>query len=163
MKRARFFAAAILVGAAFTATAALAQTPPPMSSVLAGKKFTPPLKGPADVEFMKPETKHEKDMVVTRIKVRNASNAPIARLTIAETWYDKGGATVGGGKGVINGLLQPGEVQTIVIETPYNTKMSANNYNFSHANGTVPKPKRVDKMSGDKDTPAPAAKATKKK
>jgi len=45
MKRARFFAAATLVGAVFAATAALAQTPPPMSSVLAGKKFTPPLKG----------------------------------------------------------------------------------------------------------------------
>jgi len=165
MKRARFFAAATLVGAALAAAAALAQTPqaPPMTSVLAGKKFTPPLKGPAEVEFTKPETKRDKEMVVTRIKVRNASSAPIARLTIAETWYDKGGATVGGGKGVINGLLQPGEVQTVVIETPYNAKMSANNYNFSHANGTVPKPKRVDKMAGDaKDAPAPA-KATKKK
>ena len=164
MKRARFFAAATLAGA-FAATAALAQTPqaPPMTSVLAGKKFTPPLKGPAEVEFMKPETKRDKEMVVTRIKVRNASAAPIARLTITETWYDKGGATVGGGKGFLNGLLQPGEVQTIVIETPYNTKMSANNYNFSHANGTVPKPKRVDKMTGDKDAPAPAKAPAKKK
>jgi hypothetical protein len=163
MNRARFFAAATLVGAAFAATTSFAQQPPPMTSVLAGKKFTPPLKGPAEVDFLKPETKHEKDMVVTRIKVRNASNAPIARLTIAETWYDKGGATVGGSKGVINGLLQPGEVQTIVIETPYNTKMSANNYNFSHANGTVPKPHRVDKMTSDDKDAAPAAKAPAKK
>jgi len=45
MKRARFFAAATLVGAVFAATAALAQHRRPMSSVLAGKKFTPPLKG----------------------------------------------------------------------------------------------------------------------
>ena len=86
MNRARFFAAATLVGAAFAATTSFAQQPPPMTSVLAGKKFTPPLKGQAEVEFMKPETKRDKEMVVTRIKVRNASAAPIARLTITETW-----------------------------------------------------------------------------
>ena len=59
------------------------------------------------------------------------------RYQPSETWYDKGGAIVAGGKGVINGLLQPGEIQTIVIETPYNPKMSSNAWNFSHANGTV--------------------------
>jgi hypothetical protein len=154
MNRVRLTVAATLVAGTFATAAALAQTAPPMSPVLAGKKFTPPLKGAADVDFTKPDTKREKEMVVTRIKVRNASNAPIARLTITETWYDKGGATVGGGKGVINGLLQPNEVQTITIETPYNTKMSANNFNFSHANGTVPKPHRVDKLEA---AAAPAA------
>src|ERR1700722_9272808 len=114
MNRARLIVAATLVSAC-AATAAPAQTPqaPPMTSVLAGKKFTPPLQGAADVEFLKPDTKRDKDMVTTKIRVRNASSAPIARLTITETWYDKSGATVGGGKGVINGLLQPGEVQTI--------------------------------------------------
>ena len=45
-----------------------------------------------------------------RITVRNASAAPIARLQIAETWYDKAGAIVTAGRGVINGLLQPGEI-----------------------------------------------------
>ena len=146
MTRARLTAAVTLLGATLAATAAVAQTPPPMSSVLAGKKFTPPIKGAAEVEFTKPETKRDKDMIITKIKVRNASNAPIARLTIAETWYDKGGTPVGGSKGIINGLLQPGEVQTITIETPFKTGMTSNNYNFSHANGTVPKPKRVDKF-----------------
>ncbi|HEY2149366.1 MAG TPA: hypothetical protein VGH34_01085 [Vicinamibacterales bacterium] len=146
MTRARLTAAVTLLSATLAATAAFAQTPPPMTSVLAGKKFTPPIKGAAEVEFTKPETKRDKDMIITKIKVRNASNAPIARLTIAETWYDKGGTAVGGSKGIINGLLQPGEVQTITIETPFKTGMTSNNYNFSHANGTVPKPKRVDKF-----------------
>jgi hypothetical protein len=146
MTRARLTAAVTLLSATFAATAAFAQTPPPMTSVLAGKKFTPPIKGAAEVEFTKPETKRDKDMIITKIKVRNASNAPIARLTIAETWYDKAGTPVGGSKGIINGLLQPGEVQTITIETPFKTGMTSNNYNFSHANGTVPKPKRVDKF-----------------
>ena len=56
---------------------------------------------------------------------------------VTETWYDKDGSIVDSGRGVINGLLQPGEIQTITIDTPYNAKMSSNNWNFTHANGTV--------------------------
>ena len=147
MNRARFAFAAALIGASLVSGSVLAQTqaPPPMTSVLAGRKFTPPIRGQADVDFTKPVTKREKDMVVTRITVKNTSNAPIPRLTVDETWYDKSGGLVTGGKGVVNGLLQPGEIKTIEIQTPYNPKMSANNYNFSHANGTV-KPHRVDKL-----------------
>ena len=139
MKRARCAFAATLVGVSFISATLLAQTPapPPMTSVLAGKKLTPPIRGQAEVDFTKPETKRVKDMVVTKVQVRNMANAPIPRLTITETWYDAGGATVGGGKGTINGLLQPGEVQTVTIETPYNAKMKANQYFFSHANGTI--------------------------
>jgi hypothetical protein len=167
MNRARCSFAATLVGVSFVSATLLAQTAaaPPMTSVLAGKKLTPPIKGQAEVDFTKPETKRVKDMVVTKVQVRNMANAPIPRLTITETWYDAAGATVGGGKGTINGLLQPGEVQTVTIETPYNAKMKANNYNFSHANGAV-KPHPVPKLTaaGDKDTAAkPAAAATKKK
>jgi len=168
MNRARCTFAATLVGVSFVSALLIAQTPtaPPMTSVLAGKKLTPPIRGQAEVDFTTPVTKREKDMVVTKIQVKNTSNAPIPRLTITETWYDAGGASVGGGKGAINGLLQPGEVQTIVIETPYNAKMKANNYNFSHANGQV-KPHVVPKLAAatDKDAaPAkPAAAATKKK
>jgi hypothetical protein len=167
MNRARCTFAATLVGVSVVSALLVAQTPaaPPMTSVLAGKKLTPPIRGQAEVDFTNPVTKREKDMVITKIQVRNMSAAPIPRLTITETWYDAGGASVGGGKGAINGLLQPGEIQTIVIETPYNAKMKANNYNFSHANGAV-KPHPVPKLTaaGDKDAAAkPAAAATKKK
>ena len=34
------------------------------------------------------------DIVTTNIKVKNVSTAPIAHLTIAETWFDKGQAQV---------------------------------------------------------------------
>jgi len=162
MNRARCTFAATLVGVSFVSALLIAQTPtaPPMTSVLAGKKLTPPIRGQAEVDFTTPVTKREKDMVVTKIQVKNTSNAPIPRLTITETWYDAGGASVGGGKGAINGLLQPGEVQTIVIETPYNAKMKSNNYNFSHANGTI-KPHKVAKMGDDKEPAAKPASATK--
>ncbi len=165
MNRARCAFAATLVGVSFVSAVLIAQTPtaPPMTSVLAGKKLTPPIRGQAEVDYTSPVTKREKDMVVTKIQVRNMSNAPIPRLTITETWYDAGGATVGGGKGAINGLLQPGEIQTIVIETPYNAKMKANNYNFSHANGAI-KPHKVPKMTDEKEPATkPASKAAPKK
>jgi hypothetical protein len=157
MNRARLIVAATLVGASFIAAAALAQVQaPPMTPVLAGKKFTPPFKGLAEVDFTKPVTKKEKDMVVTTIMVKNNTTGPLLRLTIDETWYDKAGGLVTGGKGVLN-RLEAGEVGTVKIETPWNAKMSANNYNFSHANGTV-KPHRVEKITAAGDSKEAAAK-----
>jgi hypothetical protein len=170
MVRARSVFAATLVGASFVsavATAENAQTTaqaPPMQSVLAGRKLTPPIKGQADVEFTKPITKREKNMVVTRITVKNISTAPIPRLTVDETWYSKDGQMVTGGKGFINGLLQPGEIKTIEIETPYDSKMNANQWMFSHANGTV-KTHSVKSLDDPAAKKEPAAKnaSTKKK
>lgn len=163
MTRVRSTFAATLVGAALVGVTALAQQAPEMKPILAGKSFTPPAQGQVEVDFTKPATRREKDMVVTRIQVKNTMKAPIARLTIDETWYDKGGALVTGSKGIINGLLQPDEVQTLEIRTPYDAKMSANNYNFTHANGSV-KPHRVDKIGGpDAKDEKPAAKPAAKK
>jgi hypothetical protein len=162
MTRARLAIAASLVVASAATTAVLAQTAqaPPMTSVLAGKKFTPPFKGQAEVDFTKPVSKNVKGMVTTTIQVRNNAKAPLLRLTVDETWYDKAGGLVTGGKGIVN-RLEPGEIATVKIETPFDPKMSANNYNFSHANGTV-KPHRVDKLSaeGDKEPAAKPASTT---
>ena len=92
-------------------------------------------------------------MVITKVTIKNTMNAPIGRLTVDETWFDDKQGMVTGGKGVINGLLQPGEVKVIEIQTPFNAKMKANNYNFSHANGTI-KPHAVAKMGTDEKEPA---------
>ncbi|MEQ1869446.1 MAG: hypothetical protein ABL961_05425 [Vicinamibacterales bacterium] len=162
MNRVRFAVAATIVTTTIYASATLAAQAtqaPPMTSVLAGKKFTPPLKGEALIEFTAPVTKAipGKNIVITTIKVRNQSASPLARLQVAETWYDAGGAIVAGGKGVINGMLQPGEIQTIEIQTPYNAKMKSNNWNFTHANGTV----KVAKVKSLEAAPAGAAPAKK--
>jgi hypothetical protein len=159
MNRARLASAALVAGSVlFTAvvTAAQVTQAPPMQSVLSGKKFTPPVRGEALIEFTQPITKalQGKNMVETTIKVRNASAAPIARLQVTETWYDKGGTVVASNRGVINGLLQPQEIQTIVIDTAYNSKMSSNNWNFTHANGTV-KVAKVKTLDAPKDGAAP--------
>ncbi len=170
MNRARLSFAATLVGASLVATAVFAQTPaaPPMTSVLAGKKFTPPFKGQADLDFTSPVTKNVNGMVTTTIMVKNNMNAPLLRLTIDETWYDAAGGLVGGGKGVLP-RLEPGEVGTVKIETPFNAKMKANNYNFAHANGTI-KPHKVPKLVAGGDAakepatkPVTASKAPAKK
>src|SRR5262245_9244407 len=174
MNRVRIAAAATLVSTTMYAGAALAAqattTTPgttssaPLQPVLAGKKIVPPIREEAAVHYMQPVTKAipGQNNVQTTVKVRNASTAPIARLSITETWYDKGGAIVAGGKGTIPGLLQPGEIQTIVIETPYNKAMSSNNWNFTHANGAV-KPAKVktleDKGAATTTAKEPAAKA----
>jgi hypothetical protein len=156
MNRARVIIAATLLSTAMSAGAVLAQVQAPeMKPILAGRKFTPPLKGEALIEFTQPVTKRNGEKVVTTIKVRNNALAPVARLQVSETWYDKGGAIVAGGKGVIAGLIQPQEIQTITIETPFNAKMSSNNWNFTHANGTV-KVAKVKTLEAPKDPAAPA-------
>jgi len=160
----RFAVAATLAGASLVVASASAQTPqaPPMQQILAGKKLTPPLKGQADVDFTQPSTKKVGSDVVTTIKVKNTSAAPIARLKIIETWFDKNNGTVPGGEGVINGLLQPGEVATIEIHTPYSDKLKSNSWNFLHANGSI-KPHKVASLDAPKEPAAKTASNTKKK
>jgi hypothetical protein len=163
MIRARSLFAATLIGASLGGVA-LAQAPAPkFTPILGGKEFTPPVRGKVDVEFTRPVTKREKDMVITTLSVKNVSTGPIARLVVEEIWYDKAGEVIGGGRGAINGILAAGKVETITIQTPYNSRFNANNYKFTHANGSV-EPKRVDKMvDPDAEAKAAAAKAATKK
>jgi hypothetical protein len=156
--RARFtlaasIAAAALLGVELIAqtTAPPAQTPPPMNSVLAGKKLVPPIRGEAALEWVEPKPARKGDMVITQMTVRNASAAPIARLQIDETWYDKTGATVTAGRGFINGLLQPGETTVVTIETVWKAGMSGYQRQFKHANGTI-KQVKVNKLEAPKPT-----------
>ena len=168
MKPARLLLAATLMTTASAAAVLAAQaTPatqatqaPPMQSILAGRKIVPPARGEVLVEYTTAVTRRDGPNVVTRLQVKNIGLAPIARLTFTETWYDKAGVIVTGNKGVINGLFQPGEVQTLTISTPYDARMSGNRQGFSHANGTV-KTTRVVKFDVPKQ-PAGAEAATKK-
>jgi hypothetical protein len=164
MNRARFAIAAALACATVAGTQLLAQTAkaPEFKSILANRKVEPPIKGQAEVEFTQPVTKRNGDIVTTTIKVKNVSTGPIARLTVAETWFDKGQAIVGGGQGYLEKILNPGSVDTVTIQTPWNAKMSGNSWNFTHANGTV-KPRRVAKIDETKGPAAPAAKPQAKK
>jgi hypothetical protein len=165
MSRARFAVVATLVGASFASAPGnhlLAQKAPEFKSVLAGKKVEPPFKGQADVEFLQPVTKKNGDNVVTTIRVKNMASGPLARLKVAETWFDKGGQIVGAGEATLDKPLAPGAVDTITIQTPWTAKMNGNSWNFSHANGTV-KPKRVKSLDDPAAKTAAAKPAAKKK
>jgi hypothetical protein len=163
---ARFVFAATLLGVGLAFGVARAQAPkaPDFQPILQGKNFVSPVRGAVDVEFSKPPVKREKDLVVDEFTVKNVSTGPIARLTIESIYYDKAGAVIAGGKASINGLLKPGEVQTVRVETPFNAKMNSSNYKFTHANGTVT-PKKVDKIvdpaAAEKAAAAKAAAAKK--
>jgi len=163
MNRARFVVAATLAGASLIGVSAFAQTPqaPEMKSVLAGKKFTPPIKGDAQIDYVKTPTRREGTTLVTKITVKNTSNAPIGRLRIVESWYDKDGGLIPGGDAAVNGLLQPGEVKMLEIRTPVNPKMAQSMLQFTHANGGVPKPHAVKSLDAPKEPAAKTASATK--
>jgi len=175
MNRARVVIAATVVGAAMIGTTVGVTTfaqeskpqAPPMQPILAGKKVVPPVRGQAEIEYLKDKTRREGTTLITKIQVKNTMTAPIARLKVTETWYDKKNAELPGGEGVINGLLQPGEVQTIEVRTQTNPAFSSQMLVFTHANGTV-KPHPVTSFDGaGKKEPAAktasATKATKKK
>ena len=153
MNRARIAVIATLVGVSLAGPSLVAQKAPEMKPLLAGKKVEPPIKGQAEIEFTTPATKRNGDVVTTNIKVKNVSAAPIARLSISETWFDKGQAQVASSSGSLDKPLNPGAVETVTIQTPWNAKMNGNSWQFSHANGTI-KPKRVAKL----DEPKAAAK-----
>jgi hypothetical protein len=146
--------------AAFVATALFANvTPsgqavpvPDLQPVLAGRKFMPPVKGEAVIEYTSPRTARKGDSVVTTITVRNLSPQPIARLAVNEVWYEKDGGVLTAGRAVINGLLQPREIQTLTVSTPWKAGMGSFQRRFIHAGGDV-KLNLVKTLDVPKDDP----------
>lgn len=120
---------------------ALAQTAP----APAPKKFVQPVKGVAEIGFLKPVVKITGDEVITTIKIKNLSAGAIAGLRVDEFWYDKAGNMLPGDSQRVRQPIQPGEIVTVELRTPKNAKMDRNNYQFSHANGTI-KPKVLTKL-----------------
>ncbi len=123
-------------------------------STLAGQtKFVPPLRGQVDLEYTKPDTKVDGNIVKTKIVVRNPSaTGSIAGLKVDEYWYDKAGDPVTGDTFRYRKPLPPGETIVVSLNTPKNPKMNSNSYNFSHANGTI-KTKLVPKLAAPPAAP----------
>ena len=126
----------IATGAAMAEQAKPAAPAP--AAPAAPAKFVPPIRGQAELGFMKPVTKRVGKEIVTTIKVKNLStNGSIAGLKVDEFWYDKAGDPVTGDSFRYRKPLLPGEVIDVELRTPVNAKMDRNQYNFSHANGTI--------------------------
>jgi|RhiMethySRZTD1v2_1073278.scaffolds.fasta_scaffold03197_13 hypothetical protein len=133
-----------VVGVLLLASASAAQAPP--------TKFITPVKGEAAVEFLPPQPKWEGNILVTRLKVKNVSKAPIAGLKIDEFWYNQKGDPVTGSQTArAPKPVMPGEIVELTLRVPRNPDMKTNAYLFGHANGKV-KPKRVTKFTETKDS-----------
>ena len=102
------------------------------------RKLIPPIRGEATLDITKPNTKLSGTEVVTIITVRNpATTGAIAGLKVEENWYDKKRNPVGGDVYRHRSPLKAGEAVTITLRTPRNPNMDTNQYQFTHANGTI--------------------------
>ena len=133
----------LVVGAAAGQTGAKPAPAAPAAgqAPTAKPRLVPPVRGEAPLGYTKPVVKagkvDGKDFIITTIRVKNLSQGSIAGLKVDEFWYDKAGDPVTGDTFRHPKPLQPGEVITVTLETPRNPKMDRNQYNFSHANGTI--------------------------
>ncbi len=112
----------------------------------APRKLISPVRGEATVEITKPDTKVVGNNVVTTIYLKNTSSAPIAGLKVEENYYDRAGQPIGGDIFRSRSPIMPNQVIKIELTTPRRPGMGDNQYNFSHANGTIAKPKVVPKL-----------------
>ena len=101
-------------------------------------RLVAPVRGQAELGYTKPVTKNDGKFITTTIKVKNLASGAIAGLKVDEFWYDKDGNPVSGSQPFrYRKPLQPNEVIEIEFKTPRDAKMSSNQYQFSHANGTI--------------------------
>ena len=139
----RTVALAAAIGVLFTPVA-FAQTPAPAAPA-APRKLISPYRGDAPVEYTKAVTKRVGSDIVTTMVIKNVSPGPLAGFRLEESWSDKSGNLAGGDVYRHPRPFMPGEIITVTLKTPFNTRMSSNSYNFIHANGNV-KPKLVPKI-----------------
>jgi hypothetical protein len=129
------------------APAAKATTPATQQAPAAPAKFVKPLKGTADIQFIQMPSKKVGGDIVTVLKIKNLSSAPVSLLKVDEYWYNKANPPI-----VITGDTQawrkpfmPGEVIELTMKSPYKADVGASQYQFSHAGGQV-NLKRVKKF-----------------
>ena len=105
-------------------------------------RLSAPVRGEAALGYLKPvikagKTKRGADGIITTFRLKNLAPGAIAGLQVEEFWYNKAGDPVTGSNYRHPKPLQPGEVVTVVLETPRNPGMDRNQYAFKHANGTI--------------------------
>lgn len=114
--------------------------PPSLGEAAEGEerpRFIAPIRGIAELAYLKPDTEVVSGEVVTQITVQNRATGAIAGLKIDEYWWDADGNPLPGDSERLRQPLMPGEVAVIELRVPRNSRMNRNNYNFSHANGEI--------------------------
>jgi hypothetical protein len=119
---------------------------PPSPEVLKAR-MRPPVKGTAFVEFITVSSKAVKDEIVTQLKIKNTSNAPIVGMKVDQYFY-AGKQEVSAGTGRLRNPMAPGEIADITVASPMKPGITGNQMMFSHANGQV-KPTSVKKFTDE--------------
>jgi hypothetical protein len=163
------FASSVMVLLAFGAVSVLAQAKPAQAPAAkattqqapaakatptttqqapaAPAKFIKPLKGTADIQFIQMPSKKVGSDIVTVLKIKNLSTAPVALLKVDEYWYNRANppAVITGDSEAYRKPFMPGEVIELTMKSPWKAEVGASQYQFSHAGGQV-KLKRVTKF-----------------
>ncbi len=100
-------------------------------------RFIAPIRGPADIAYLAPDTTVESGEVVTRIVLQNRATGAIAGLKVDEFWWDSDRNPLPGDSQRLREPLMPGEVAEIELRVPRDNRMNQNQYSFSHANGQI--------------------------
>lgn len=100
-------------------------------------RFIAPIRGPADIAYLAPDTNVENGEVVTRIVLQNRATGAIAGLKVDEFWWDSDRNPLPGDSQRLRQPLMPGEVVEIELRVPRDNRMNQNQYSFSHANGAI--------------------------
>ena len=129
------------------APATQATTPTSQQAPAAPAKFIKPLKGTADIFMQVGQSKKVGGDIVTVLKIKNLSNAPVSLLKVDEYWYDKGNPpkVISGDTEAYRKPFMPGEIIELTMKSPWKADVNASQYQFSHAGGEV-KLKRVKKF-----------------
>jgi hypothetical protein len=118
----------------------------PAAAPSAPAKWVPPIKGEATVEYTQSKPTRTKDSIETKFKVKNTSKGSIALLSVEEIWYNQKGAIVSNGTYRHRALLNPGDTIEFTLASVSKPDVYQNSLVFRHANGTIPKPKKVPKL-----------------
>lgn len=85
--------------------------------------------------------------IVTVLKIKNLSTAPVSLLKVDEYWYNRANppTVVTGDSEAYRKPFMPGEVIELTMKSPWKADLGASQYQFSHAGGQV-KLKKVTKF-----------------
>ena len=110
-------------------------------------KFIKPLKGTADIQFIPSPSRKVGNEIVTVLKIKNLSTAPVALLKVDEYWYNKGNPpiVISGDSQAYRKPFMPGEVIELTMKSPWKADIGPSQYQFSHSGGQV-KLKKVTKF-----------------
>jgi len=115
-------------------------------------RMRPPVKGTAYIEIIPGAPKPVKGELISAVKVKNVSNAPIVGLKIDQYFYASQ-KEVSACTYRVRFPLAPNEITDVTLSCPLKPGINGSQMMFSQANGAV-KPTSVKKFTDDAKAPA---------